>query len=103
VALYSEVGGPSGLVYSVARNTTMVFGDIEVLFASLPDREHLVAELRIDNEQVVEVNVETGMLQLQIYPCRNGRAWLLSLADMEAALQYARIGLQPASHLDSDR
>ena len=54
--------------------------------ASPPDREHLVAEILVGGEQWAEVNIESGRLDVELYPrgtesrgrSRWMRRWLLS-------------------------
>ena len=55
----------------------MIIGSLKVLFASPPDREHLVGELWLGNQQLAEVNTEIGALQLQIYPRQMGMSGAL--------------------------
>jgi hypothetical protein len=76
----------------------MICGDLEVIFASLPDRDYLVAEVRLQGKQVAEVNGEAGYLQVHMYPRPDGREWTVSLVDLESALAYARSRLQPEDH-----
>lgn len=73
----------------------MISGNLEVIFACLPDRDYLAAELRQGVEQIAEVNSEAGSLELQVYSRRDGREWIISLIDFEAAMAYVRTRLPP--------
>lgn len=57
--------------------------------ASPPDREHLVAEIWLGNNQVAEISQESSEPVLEIYPNPEGGAWLLPLASFVAAVQQA--------------
>jgi hypothetical protein len=61
----------------------------EVILASPPDREKLVAEISVDHEVWAEINQETEQLVLEIYPRRDGKAWVLQLNEALEAVERA--------------
>jgi hypothetical protein len=63
---------------------------IEILIASLPDREKVVAELWLDQEMLAEINQEQDILMLECYPGFEGRAWAVPLDEFVAALNTAK-------------
>lgn len=63
---------------------------MEIEIASPPDREKLVANIFFDNEQWAELNQEEGVLELELYPRRDGMFWQLSLEDVLKALDEAK-------------
>jgi len=68
--------------------------DFRVSVASPPDRENLVAEIFVGNEQFAEVNQEQSALHVEIYPRQNGQPWLLTVEDVTEALNQARVRLR---------
>jgi hypothetical protein len=64
-----------------------------VSIASPPDRNKLVAMIDFGGEQWAELNQDSGQLQLEIYPRRDGEPWLFSLTDAVSAIQLARARL----------
>jgi len=44
----------------------------------------------VRNEQWAELSQEQGKLELEVYPCRDGKAWVLNYDDVVAALSEAR-------------
>jgi hypothetical protein len=63
---------------------------IRISLASPPDREHLVAEIIISNEQWAEINQDGERPVLEIYPRRDGRPWSIDFDTAVAALMEAR-------------
>ena len=63
---------------------------MEINLASPPDRELLVAEVMVDDEQWVELNQEGGSLNLEVYPRRDGQPWRLDFDAAVAALVEMR-------------
>ena len=55
-----------------------------IRISSPPDREKLVAELLVGNDQWAELNQETDELLLEVYPRQDGLPWSL---DFEATLE----------------
>jgi len=55
---------------------------LRVSISSPPDREHLVADFFIGDEQWAELNQEGGALNLEIYPNRSGEPWVLSFEEV---------------------
>jgi hypothetical protein len=64
--------------------------NIVVDIASPPDRERLVAQLMIGNEQLAELNQEGQLLQLEIYCRRDGQPWIVGYTELLRALADAR-------------
>jgi hypothetical protein len=54
---------------------------MRVCTSSPPDREQLVAEIFLGDEQWAELNQEGNKLSLEIYPKRSGGHWLLEFED----------------------
>ena len=63
---------------------------LRVQFASLPDRESLVGELWLENDQFAEIDAETGKLRITIFPRRDKTSWTVDLDDLDAALGKIR-------------
>jgi hypothetical protein len=63
---------------------------IQVDIASPPDREKLVAEIFIGNEQWAEINQEKNELELEIYPRQDGRPWIIPFGLAMEALETGR-------------
>ena len=49
--------------------------------SSPPDREKLVAEFFLGDEQWAELNQERGTLNLEIYPKQSGGPWILNFEE----------------------
>lgn len=64
--------------------------NFEVAISSPPDREYLVAEVFFGSEQFAEINQETGLLVVEIYPRRNGKPWTLSFRDVIESFEEAQ-------------
>jgi hypothetical protein len=63
---------------------------IRVEIASPPDRERLVAQIMVDNEQWAEVNQESGKLELEVDQRQDGQPWVVNFDDATYALAEAR-------------
>jgi hypothetical protein len=63
---------------------------MRVCITSPPDRERLVAELSLGDEQWAEINQEGNRLSLEIYPKRSGEYWLLDFEDVMEILVEAK-------------
>ena len=64
---------------------------IQVDIASPPDREKLVAQLMIGNEQWGELNQEHDTLLLEFYPRQDERPWEIDFnAAIEALMEAKR-------------
>jgi hypothetical protein len=64
--------------------------DLRISISSPLDREFLVAEIFINNEQWVELNQEEGVLLLEIYPRRDKQPWRIRYATAIEALTQAK-------------
>ena len=64
--------------------------DMEIVVASLPDREDLVAELYCGGVQWAELNTENGSLTLEIYPPPDGGPWILDYSAAMDVLSRAK-------------
>jgi hypothetical protein len=64
---------------------------IDVVIASSPDRDDLVAELWQENEMLAEVASASGRMTVELFPRRDGQAWNLDLDELERALKAARL------------
>lgn len=58
--------------------------------ASPPDRERLVVQLMIGEEQFAEVNQEIDSLQVEVYGRRDGQPWIVDFEQLMSALTNAR-------------
>jgi hypothetical protein len=67
----------------------MIIGQHEIILASPPDREKLVAEISVGNEMWGEINHESDKFEIELYPRRDGEPWRFSLDEMLAALDAA--------------
>ena len=74
-----------------------------VTIASPPDRDKLVAMVDIGNEQWAEINQESGELQIELYPRRDGQPWVFVLAEAIAAIEMARTRLSKHNSNVEDR
>jgi hypothetical protein len=68
---------------------------IRVEVASPPDREKLVVQIMVGNEQWAEIHQEESELQLEIYPRQDGRPWVIELHAAVQALAESRRRLLP--------
>jgi hypothetical protein len=69
---------------------------IRVVFASVPHRESVVAELWVGNDMLAELRREGGSEHIQIYsPPTADMPWDHAVDDLVRALDYARRGLGP--------
>jgi hypothetical protein len=64
---------------------------IRVEIASPADRDKIVAQIMVGREQLAEINQDTPDLQLEIYPRKDGKPWVL---DFRATLQALAEGRQ---------
>lgn len=64
-----------------------------VQLANAPDREKEVAEIWLGDEMVAELNQESGVVALEIYPRRDTRPWDLPADGFIACLNEARAAL----------
>jgi hypothetical protein len=64
--------------------------ELRICISSPPDREKLVAEIFIGDQQWAELNQEHGTLSVQFYPRRDGQFWELSLDVVSRALSEAK-------------
>ncbi|HMP60792.1 MAG TPA: hypothetical protein PKD86_15715 [Gemmatales bacterium] len=63
---------------------------LRVELASPPDREQLVAQIMADDEQCAELNIEHGILQVEIIPRGDGTPWQFSYESLVQALVEAK-------------
>ncbi|HYD54774.1 MAG TPA: hypothetical protein VEA99_19225 [Gemmatimonadaceae bacterium] len=60
--------------------------EFTIEIASVPDRDHVVAELWYGEEMVAELSREVGSLRLQLYP-RASSHWEFDFGRFQAALE----------------
>ena len=72
----------------------MHMAELVVSLSSPPDRTNLVADIMINSVQVAEVNVESGRLEIEIYPNPNEEIWKLTLDDFLRALLESKRRLE---------
>jgi hypothetical protein len=63
---------------------------LEIVIASLPDRDGVAVELWQGQELLGEVTSEGGEPNVTLYPRRDGRPWAISLSDLETWFRRAR-------------
>lgn len=63
--------------------------ELSLFIASPPDREKLVAEIWVGDDQVEEVNDEAGGPAIEIYPNPAGGPWRVSVSEFLNVLQEA--------------
>lgn len=66
---------------------------IEIQIASVPDRENVVAELWVDDQQIAEVSYEGGELAVEFYSASVPNQLRLPLDELLEALNRARRNL----------
>lgn len=64
-----------------------------ITIASLPDREHVVAEILYKGIQWAEISQETDELVIQFYSHPNKQYWEFPLEDGLTALEQAKLKL----------
>jgi len=64
-----------------------------ICISSPPDREKLVAEIFINNEQFAELNQESNELEFEIYPKRDGSPWGVTYNEILSLIQDAKLKL----------
>jgi hypothetical protein len=64
--------------------------DIKLEIASPPDREKVVIQFMVGNEQVAELNQETESLQLELYARTDGQPWTIDYSGFIRALLDAK-------------
>ena len=64
--------------------------NFEVIIASLPTREYVVAEIYYNDEQWVEISQETGELRIQFYSPLRGGYWEFSCEEALQVLERAK-------------
>ena len=62
--------------------------NIEIVIASVPDRDHVVAELWSGDYLFAEIRVEHEDRLVEIYPRKEG-TWTLTVNDLVQALKQA--------------
>ncbi|MBX8547548.1 hypothetical protein K5D53_23240 [Pseudomonas cichorii] len=65
------------------------------LISSPPDRENLVFEIWLGDDQLAEVSHEPGRsVEIEIYPPADGRAWVFEYEEFMAMLNQAKNNLK---------
>ena len=68
----------------------MVTHSFRITLASPPDRDQLVAEVFVGSEQIAELNTQTGLVTVEIYPRQDGSPWLLDCTQLVQVLTEAK-------------
>lgn len=71
--------------------------EIKICISSPPDREFLVAEIFVGNEQIAEINQENEKLEVEIYPRKSDNFWRINYEDLVKILQEAKQKLEKHS------
>ena len=66
---------------------------IEIVIASLPDREKVVAELWIEDKQIAEISNENDELIVEIYSTTGQDSVMIPFKDLVQALEEAKKSL----------
>lgn len=62
----------------------------QIVIASMPDKEKLVAELYWDDVMWAELSNETGVLKVRTWGKESGEPWEIPLQDVLGALSEAK-------------
>lgn len=76
----------------------MINKSLEVVLASVPDREDLVAELWFGNSQLGEVRIDGDRLVVDIFANPNASVWTLEYSDLIDLLTAAKHRLQGSAN-----
>lgn len=68
----------------------MELNNIKFSISSPPDREFLVAEIFVGNEQIAEINRENNTYTLEIYPKKSGEWWGVNFEHFIKVLDEAK-------------
>jgi len=63
---------------------------MEIIIASLPDREKLVAELWYENKQWGELSQEQDIIKLELYSNPGDKYWIFEFDEVLEALKQAK-------------
>lgn len=64
---------------------------LTVEIASVPDRDHLVAEIWLEDEMIAEATQDdAGVFILELYPNPNGGSWKVGLENLVQTLDIAK-------------
>ncbi len=72
--------------------------EMKIYISSPPDRDFLVAEIFVGNEQIAEINQENEKAQVEIYSRKSGKCWKINYEDLIRILDQAKQKL--AKHSD---
>lgn len=64
--------------------------EIKIFISSPPDREFLVAEIFVGQEQLAEINRENEREEIEFYPKKSGEVWKIDCENFINALQEAK-------------
>jgi hypothetical protein len=64
--------------------------EFRLTLASPPDRERLVVEVFSGDEQIAELNRESGDIEIELYPRRRGTPWIFPCAEFLEVLSRAK-------------
>lgn len=67
----------------------MIDSGFEILLASVPDRDDLVAEVWHDDAQFAEVRREGDYFLVEVYPNPKGKLWTFKYPELIRALNAA--------------
>lgn len=63
---------------------------LKISIASPPDRQKVVAQIDFGNEQFAEINQDTNIVHIELYPRSDGQPWKLPLLDVLEILNSAQ-------------
>lgn len=64
--------------------------EIQICISSPPDREFLVAEIFVNNEQLAEISQENEKIEVEIYPRKDGKWWKIDYDTFVKTLDEAK-------------
>jgi hypothetical protein len=62
----------------------------EIILASPPDREKLVAQISKEQEAWAEINQESDRVEIELYPRQDGKPWIFPRDEMLEAIEIAK-------------
>jgi hypothetical protein len=71
--------------------------EFKIDIASPPDREKLVAQIMVGNEQCAEINQDGEELFIELYGRQDGKPWAFSYSSFMSTLESAKAKLASAS------
>jgi hypothetical protein len=71
--------------------------EFKIDIASPPDRDKLVAQIMVGNEQCAEINQDGDELVIELYGRQDGQPWAFSYSSFASTLEAAKAKLAGTS------